>query len=111
MDELELIRLKKMEKLLFKPKKKTPEKEVTRMGIIVYSTRTCPYCAMAKNYLSSLGIDYEDVLVDVDHDRAMEMIAKSGQTGVPVIDIDGDIVIGFNKELIDTYLKKHGYLK
>ncbi len=110
MDELDLIRLRKMEQLIFKSSKKV-KKEGVKMSIIVYSTISCPYCAMVKNYLNSLGIKYEDVLVDQDHDRAMEMIAKSGQTGVPVIDIDGDIVIGFNKELLDTYLKKHGYLK
>ena len=81
------------------------------MGIIVYSTVNCPYCAMTKNYLESIGIPYENIFVDKDEEKAMEMIAKSGQTGVPVIDIDGDIVIGFNKELLDYYLKKHGYLK
>ncbi len=86
-------------------------KEVIKTGIIVYSTKVCPYCAMTKNYLDSLGIKYENVFVDEDHDRAMEMIAKSGQTGVPVTDIDGGIVVGFNKPLIDEYLKRHGYIK
>ena len=79
------------------------------MGIIVYSTKTCPYCNMAKEYLRSKDIKFEDVYVDIETDRQPEMIAKSGQTGVPVLDIDGDIVIGFNKPVIDNYLQQHKY--
>lgn len=74
-------------------------------NIIVYSTKTCPYCVMVKEYLKSKKIDFEDVDVSHDVTGAMEMIKKSGQQGVPVVDVNGNIVIGFNRAQIDSYLK------
>jgi len=74
--------------------------------VIVYSTQSCPYCHMVKDFLKEKGIDFEDVDVSVDHKRAEEMIEKSGQMGVPVIDIDGRIIIGFNKPKIEEALEK-----
>jgi glutaredoxin-like YruB-family protein len=71
----------------------------------VYSTKTCPYCVMVKQYLKSKNIDFEDIDVNQDHTRALEMIRKSGQQGVPVIDINGKIIIGFNRPEIDSALK------
>jgi len=59
---------------------------------------------MAKRYFDSKGISYENVDVSRDSRAAMEMINKSGQRGVPVIDIDGNIVIGFDKEKIDSLI-------
>jgi len=72
--------------------------------VTVYSTQTCPYCRMAKEYLASKGVPYEDVDVSKDHARAQEMIDKSGQMGVPVLDINGTIIVGFDKEAIDKSL-------
>jgi len=72
--------------------------------VIVYSTSSCPYCQMAKEYLRSKNIEFEDVDVGSDMNRAMEMIRKSGQQGVPVIDIKGKIIVGFNKPAIDESL-------
>ena len=72
--------------------------------VIVYSTPTCPYCTMAKQYLSSKGVQYEDVDVSRDRARAMEMVEKSGQMGVPVISIDSEVVIGFQPEAFDALL-------
>jgi len=72
--------------------------------IIVYSTPSCPYCQMAKEYLKSKNIEFEDVDVSANMERAMEMIRKSGQQGVPVLDIKGKIIIGFNKPEIDATL-------
>lgn len=72
--------------------------------ITVYSTPTCPYCVMAKEYLKSKGFKYEDVDVAHDRARAQEMIEKSGQMGVPVLDIDGNVIVGFDKEAIDKSL-------
>jgi glutaredoxin 3 len=66
--------------------------------VIVYSTPTCPWCHKAKDFLKENGISFEDVDVAENKERAKEMIEKSGQMGVPVIDIDGDILIGFDKE-------------
>ncbi|HAF07637.1 MAG: glutaredoxin family protein [bacterium] len=70
----------------------------------IYSTPTCPWCSRAKQYLSSKGIAYTDYDVSKDRNAAMEMIRKSGQQGVPVLDIDGNIVVGFDKERIDALL-------
>ncbi len=72
------------------------------MTVKVYSTPTCPYCSMAKKYLDSKNIQYQDVDVSKDRSAASEMVNKSGQRGVPVLDIDGNIVIGFDKDRIDS---------
>ncbi len=74
------------------------------MAVKVYSTPTCPYCVMAKKYLDSKGIPYEDIDVSRDREAAMEMIRKSGQRGVPVLDINGSIVVGFNQAEIDRLI-------
>jgi glutaredoxin-like YruB-family protein len=71
----------------------------------VYSTPTCPFCHMAKEFLKSKGIEFEDIDVSKDEAAAREMIEKSGQMGVPVIEIDGKIVVGFDKEKIEKLLK------
>ena len=68
------------------------------MSVKVYSTPTCPFCTMAKNYLKQNEISYEDVDVSKDREQAMDMIRKSGQRGVPVIDYDGEIIVGFDKK-------------
>jgi glutaredoxin 3 len=73
--------------------------------IKVYSTPTCPYCVTLKNFLKEKGIEFQDVDVSADAASAEEMIQKSGQMGVPVSDIDGEIVVGFDKEKICKLLK------
>lgn len=70
----------------------------------VYSTPTCPYCKMAKQFLSENNIQFEDVDVSSNQTAAQEMISKSGQMGVPVIDIDGQIIVGFDKARIKQLL-------
>jgi len=70
----------------------------------IYTTPTCPFCLMAKEYLKEKGIEFEEIDVSKDENAAMEMIKKSGQMGVPVIEIDNEIVIGFDKEKIDQIL-------
>lgn len=72
--------------------------------IRIYSTPTCPWCKKAKAYLEEKGIAFESVDVSSDDKAQKEMIDKSGQMGVPVLDIDGKIVIGFDKEKIDELL-------
>jgi len=69
--------------------------------IIVYSTPTCPYCTYAKDFFKEKGVGFEDVDVSKDHSRAQEMITKSGQMGVPVIDIGGEIVVGFQPDVFE----------
>jgi len=75
--------------------------------IKVYSTPTCPYCHMAKQYLKENNVEFEDIDVSANQAAAQEMINKSGQMGVPVLDINGTIVIGFNKQKIAELLKIH----
>ena len=71
----------------------------------VYSTPTCPWCKKAKAYLGEKGIQFESIDVSSSETAQKEMIEKSGQMGVPVLDINGKIVIGFDKEKIDELLK------
>ena len=73
--------------------------------VIIYSTTMCPWCVKAKQYFKEKNIEFEDVNVGENEEAAREMIEKSGQTGVPVIDIDGEIIIGFNKPEIDRALE------
>ncbi|OIP79762.1 MAG: NrdH-redoxin [Parcubacteria group bacterium CG08_land_8_20_14_0_20_48_21] len=76
------------------------------MQITIYSTPTCPYCKMAKAFFDEQKIAYENIDVSVDHPKTEEMIQKSGQMGVPVIDMDGEIIIGFDRAKIEAILKK-----
>ena len=72
--------------------------------IKVYSTDTCPYCVMAKDFFKEQNIEFEEINVAMDRNGAEEMVEKSGQMGVPVIDIDGTIIIGFDKKKIESVL-------
>ena len=73
-------------------------------NIKVYSTPTCPWCIRAKQFLKDNNIPFQDVDVSSDQAAGEEMIKKSGQMGVPVLDIDGEIIVGFDKEKIKTKL-------
>lgn len=77
------------------------------MAVKVYSTPTCPYCRMAKSFLEEKGVAFDDVDVSVDAAGRDEMMKKSGQMGVPVIDVDGEIVIGFDKERLESLVKNN----
>jgi glutaredoxin 3 len=76
------------------------------MKVTIYSTPTCPYCKMAKSFLDAKGVAYDDLDVSVDADARDVMLKKSGQMGVPVLDIEGEVVVGFNKEKIANLLDK-----
>jgi len=71
------------------------------MTVKVYSTPDCPWCRKAKEYLKAKNIPFEDIDVSTDMQAATDMVQKSGQRGVPVLEIDGQIVIGFNPRKID----------
>ncbi|MDO8524431.1 MAG: glutaredoxin domain-containing protein [bacterium] len=73
--------------------------------IKVYSTEFCPYCVALKEFLKENKIDFEAVDVTEDLKAQDEMIEKSGQLGVPVIDINGEIIVGFDRERIKQLLK------
>ncbi|KOF56314.1 MULTISPECIES: glutaredoxin domain-containing protein [Clostridium] len=70
----------------------------------VYSTPTCPWCSKAKSYLKSKNIDFQDLNVQDDLKAREEMLNLSKQSGVPVINIDGNIIVGFDKPAIDNLL-------
>ena len=69
-------------------------------NVKVYSTSTCPWCIRAKQFLKDSNIAFEDIDVSVDQEAAEELVQKSGQMGVPVLDINGQIIVGFDKEKI-----------
>ena len=75
------------------------------MEVKVYSTPTCPYCKHAKEYLSSKGVSFQDIDVSNDKDALQEMIKVSKQMGVPVIIINGEVIVGFDKSRIDSLLQ------
>ncbi|MBU4377380.1 MAG: glutathione S-transferase N-terminal domain-containing protein [Candidatus Omnitrophica bacterium] len=69
-------------------------------NVKIYSTPTCPFCIRAKQFLKDNNIAYEDIDVSLKQDKAQEMMNKSGQMGVPVLDIEGEIIAGFDKTKI-----------
>ena len=74
------------------------------MNIKIYSTPTCPYCIKAKKYLSEKKISFDHIDVSSNEEGLQEMIKVSGQMGVPVIVIDGDVIVGFDQPKIDAKL-------
>ncbi len=72
--------------------------------VIVFSTPTCSFCNAAKKYFREKGVKYTDIDVSRDQAAARDMVRRSGQMGVPVIDIGGRIVVGFNRPQIDQML-------
>ncbi len=73
-------------------------------NVKIFSTPTCPYCIQAKAYLTSKGISYENVDVSADEAGLNEMMRLSGQMGVPVLVIDGEVIVGFDRTKIDAKL-------
>lgn len=74
--------------------------------VVIYSLPTCPDCKRAKEYLSQKGISYVDYDVARDKERTQEMMQKSGQLGVPVIVVNDDVLIGFNRSRLDKLLSE-----
>ena len=72
--------------------------------IIIYTTPTCVYCKMAKAFFKEHNVTYEERDVSLDTKAQEEMIAKSNQLGVPVIDIDGQVTVGFDKAKLSELL-------
>jgi glutaredoxin-like YruB-family protein len=72
--------------------------------VLVYSTPTCPYCIRAKEFLNQNNVQFENYDVSNNQEKVEEMIKKSGQMGVPVLDIEGEIIVGFDKERIKQAL-------
>ena len=70
----------------------------------LFSTPTCPYCVTLKEFLKENKIELEEIDVSKDEAGREEMIKKSGQMGVPVVEIEGEIVVGFDREKISKLL-------
>jgi glutaredoxin-like YruB-family protein len=86
--------------------KKHPRVEgETMVTVKVYSTQTCPYCRMAKDFLKRNKVKFEDIDVSADQAKARQMVEKSGQMGVPVIEIGDTIIVGYDEEAIKNALK------
>ncbi len=78
--------------------------------ITIYSTPTCSFCHAAKQYLRGQNIEYTDIDVSQNIDAATKMVEISGQMGVPVIDVDGEIIVGFYKPQLEALLKQKNIL-
>jgi glutaredoxin 3 len=78
--------------------------EKTARKVLIYSTPACPICKTAKEYLARKGIPFQDVNVATSNEAAQEMIKKSGQMGVPVIVVNGDMMVGYNQAKLDDLL-------
>jgi len=74
--------------------------------ITIYSADWCAFCHATKDYLDKKGVQYVEKNVETDPANAMEAVDKSGQTGIPVTDIDGTIIIGFDRPKIDAVLRE-----
>lgn len=75
------------------------------MTVIIYSTPSCMYCNMAKEYFKEHNIAYQEFNVAADPEKRKEMVDKSGQLGVPVIDINNQVIVGFDEEVIAEAMK------
>jgi glutaredoxin 3 len=80
---------------------------MSNTNIIVYGAPWCAFCHTAMHYLDQKGAKYTYVDVDKEPARGMEAVQKSGQRGIPVLDIAGDIIIGFDRPRIDAAIQKH----
>ncbi|PIZ61693.1 NrdH-redoxin [Candidatus Saccharibacteria bacterium CG_4_10_14_0_2_um_filter_52_9] len=75
--------------------------------VMVYSALWCAFCRATKDYLDKQGIEFTERDVDKDPSAGLESAQKSGQRGIPVVDIAGDIIVGFDRPRIDAALKAH----
>ena len=73
-------------------------------NVVIYSTPTCPWCQRVKQFLQEHNIFFQDFDVSQNQEKAEEMVQKSGQMGVPVVDIEGEVIVGFDKERIEEAL-------
>ena len=76
------------------------------MSVVVYSTPSCGYCNLAKDYFKKNNIAFTEYNVATNSEKAEEMVKKSGQMGVPVIDVNGRVIVGFNQSAIENALHR-----
>ena len=77
------------------------------MAVRIYSTPSCTFCTQLKNYLRDRQVKFTEYDVSRDERKAGEMLAKSRQTGVPVLDFHGNVIVGFDKGRIDRLIAKY----
>ncbi len=75
--------------------------------VIIYTAVWCAFCHATKEYLNKLGVVFEERDVEKDPNFGMEAVNKSGQRGIPVLDIENNIIVGFDRPRIDAALKSH----
>jgi len=73
--------------------------------IKIYSSPTCPFCYVLKNYLKEKGFEFEEIDISKETAKREELIKKTGLATLPVVEIDGQLIIGFDKKKIDNLLK------
>lgn len=81
-----------------------PSQAVRRHRVLVFTTPTCAWCTRAKTYLRQRGVPFTEVDVSRDAAAARDLMRRTGQTGVPVVEIDGRPVVGFDRARIDRML-------
>jgi glutaredoxin-like YruB-family protein len=81
-----------------------PATEGRKHRVIVFTTPTCPWCIRAKSYLRSRGVTFREVDVARDRAAARDLVRRTGQMGVPVVEIDGRPIVGFDQAKIDRLL-------
>jgi len=79
------------------------------MNVTIYSTPTCLYCNAAKEFLALIGIPFNEVNIVADPAAAQEIVDKTGQRSVPVIDVNGTIIVGFNRQALLDSLRANGF--
>jgi glutaredoxin 3 len=77
----------------------------TNSNVVIYSASWCAFCHMAKEYLKGLSVPFKEIDVEHDHDAARALVEKTGQAGIPVIEIGGETIIGFDRQRIDLALR------
>jgi glutaredoxin 3 len=74
-------------------------------SVVIYSASWCAFCHMAKQYLSGLKVPFKEIDVEHDHNAARGLVEKTGQAGIPVIEIGEETIIGFDRPRIDLALR------
>ena len=78
--------------------------EQNKPHVVIYSTPTCGYCKMAKEFLNEKGVEFEEYNVAQDEAKRNQMVEKTGQMGVPVIEVNDQVMIGFDRESLENML-------
>ncbi|HXY18042.1 MAG TPA: glutaredoxin family protein [Candidatus Nitrosopolaris sp.] len=78
-----------------------------KVGVTIYSASWCAFCHMARQYLTGLKVPFKDIDVEHDQDAARAIVQKTGQAGIPVIEIGDETIIGFDRPKIDLALRHY----